>query len=1035
MNGRSVSLTGLLLVALSACGQDPIVLPVKNLDRPTDMAFVCMARVEQGAVSVVSGRPMSECRPPMAADPKVNLDARTKGTFGLLTNSARSELAAVDFDRNSVADIDPGNFGYNMLPVGALPESVAVSGDGCRAVTLNRGSCDFSYVDTGLMLKAIFPGTNASTELESFTAVASRRMRVSAANGPIASRPGEIQFLPTSNDLVFAGQNLCSELGAFTATGPVPYRAIVTYPSCSLVALVEFPSGRLLDSVRVTTTGISPVGTSPVCPVECNGPSGANVDAAASPLPTVNTDADADVADAGVSTPIVPGRDVLVSALAVLPDGSRAYVGGVNADSVFSIEVGTGSLVASPLGSAIPLHDGAAGVKRLRLSVDAYGTFVSSVSPLIPGAQYLYAIAGDASVRVIDIGRRAFSLREIECDTQVDSLYLSLPDPSARGLGCHELPDDLTAPRKPRRMFAAGPGIRLSSDPSGPLAEPIPVDVAFARVGVPGVKNNDNDGVDGGFAYVLYSNGEIAVINVDPTVRSGEQGGPIQGGGNATAHGRPILHQPRNAQVGVSDLSNDVILGPPQIVTEPKFSLTNSNLPLALRAKLENAQIPQLENTGIEFGYARFPRPDETRPQFWTFIWEGTLTGTERITATLKNVPTPAVSVDSAVGELTDVGAQFCGRGVLAGDVVRFFGCADDLACSEDGSSRCVKVNAAAPGMCFDGKSPADIEETCGRFISSRRRYRVIQAGPQSLALGLRLDEIARPTFAGCKQDSDCTGLDPEIYAGFKCIEMYAGQGKGCFAPCTAPGDDESCRLGFVCERIPGKAEPYCAEAPAFDTPNALECMRRTRAYNVSVGRAFLVTGQLTPRINTVQEQGGLCVESTARDTRLLNRIPFHASSCNFPEGIDSAQALRLGPLAMPGSTNPCIFEGPPSDGRQPVKALFQTPDMIAVMTNLEAPFGDGVVVTTSVRGGFVPTTFAQSNSNSIAVPTRLITSPIPVWLDTADNPTTFFPYLYMVDSGRASQGNRGQVLRANPRRMGLDSRYASETKDAFQVQ
>jgi len=1029
VKARSWFLTGFLLAVVSACGQDPIVLPVKNFDRPTDMAFVCMARVEQNGALVISGRPMAECRPPTTTDPVVDLSSRKLGTFGLLTNSARSELAAVDFDRNRVADIDPGNFGYNMLPVGALPEAVVASGDGCRAVTLNRGSCDFSYVDTGLMLKAIFPGTRASTEISSPTAVASRRLRVSAANGPIAARPGEIQFLPTFNEGVVAAQNLCSESGAFSATGRVPYRALVTYPGCSLVALVEFPSGRLLDSVRVTSTGVSPVGTSPVCPVECNGPSGTTVDAGTPFAPIVNTDADLDTGDAGMSEPIPLGKDVLVSALAVLPDGSRAYVGGVNADSVFSIEVGSDSLVASPLGSAIPLHDGAAGVKRLRLSTDAYDTFVSSSA-----AQYLYAIVGDASVRVLDVGRRTLSLREIECDTQVDSLYLSLPNPMARGLGCHEIPDDPTAPRKPRRLLAAGPGIRLSSDPSGPLADPVPVDVAFARVGVPNVPNPNNNGVDGGFAYLLYSNGEIAVINVDPTVRSGEQGGLPAGGGNATSHGWPILHQPRNLQVGESDLAGDVILGPPQIVTPPNLSLTNSNLPLALRAKLENSAIPQLENTGVEFGYARFPRPDETRPQLWTFIWEGTLEGTERITATLKNVVTPAVSVDSATGELTDVGAQFCGRGVLAGDVVRFFGCADDRSCSEDGSSRCVKVNAAAPGMCFDGASPADIEETCGRFISSRRRYRVVQAGPQSLALGLRLDEIARPTFGGCTQDSDCTGLEPEIYAGFKCVEMYAGQGKGCFSPCTVPGDDEGCRLGFVCERVPGKTEPYCAEAPALDTPNALECMRRTRAYSVSVGRAFLVTGQLTPRINTVQEQGGLCVDSTGRDTRLINRIPLHAASCNFSAETDSAKALRLGPMATPGSTNPCIFVGTTPDGRPHIKALFETIDMISVLTNLEAPFGDGIVVTAAVRGGFVPTIIDQSNSNSIAVPTRLLSSPIPVRPQDGDNAAAFFPYLYMVDSGRASPGNRGQILRANTRRLGLDSRFSSG-KDSFQIQ
>jgi len=959
----------------------------------------------------------------------VDLKARTKGTFGLLTNSARSELAAVDFDRNRVADIDPGNFGYNMLPVGALPEAVVTTGDGCRAVTLNRGSCDFSYVDTGLMLKSLFPGTRASTELSTpNTAVASRRLRVQAANGPIASRPGEIQFLPTVSEGLFQAENLCSEEGAFAgaASARVPYRALVTYPSCSLVALVEFPSGKLIDSVRVTGDGVSRVGTAPVCPVECNGPSGsANV--ATSPV----LDSDAGIGDVDAGASAATGANVLVSALAVTTDGARAYVGGVNADAVFAVDVGSVTLTPSPLGARIPLHDGARGVKRLRLSVDAYGAPVGSTG------QFLYAVVGDASVRVVEISRRALALREVECDTQVDSRFLS--ESESRDRGCHALPDDPAAPRLPRRLFAVGPGIRLSSDPSGPLAEPIPVDVAFAQLGVPhdrtrpetAIPNSKNEASDGAFAYVLYSNGEIAVINIAPTRRAGELGQLAPLGKNAVSHQTPIIHQPRNLEVGESDPSKNIVRGPPQIVDEPTSTLTNAGLPLAVRAKLDVQQTPRFDNTGTELGFARFPRPDETRPQQWTFTWEGTLAGTDRITARLNPLPAPAVSIDTPVGLLSDVGAQFCGRGVLAGDVVRFFGCTDDSTCSVDGSSRCVKINAAAPGMCFDGASPPDIEGNCGRFISSRRRYRVLEAGPKTLSLGLRLDEFVRPTLRECMQDSDCTASDPMTYAGFKCVEMYAGQGKGCFKPCTVAGVDESCRLGFVCENVPGKG-PYCAEAPPLDTPVALECMRRTQTYNVSAGRSFLVNGQLTPRVNDVREQGGLCVEDASRDPRLLRRIPINAPSCNFgPEIVDTKDALGTG---LSPSPNPCLFEAVGADGKSHVKALFETPDFAAVITNLEAPFGDGLTITTRIRAGFVPTVFGGSSNNSIAVPTRLLASPLPVRRAEDDIPGSFIPYLFMVDSGRAAPGNRGQILRANPKRIGIDSQFSSG-QDSFQIQ
>ena len=105
---------------------------------------------------------MAWCHDPDMADPRVDLNNRAQGTFGLATNTARGELAAIDFDLaeyrvSPLLDLDPRNPGYNQLPVGSLPEVISISDDSCRAVTANRGSCDLSLVDMSRLMAPQFP--------------------------------------------------------------------------------------------------------------------------------------------------------------------------------------------------------------------------------------------------------------------------------------------------------------------------------------------------------------------------------------------------------------------------------------------------------------------------------------------------------------------------------------------------------------------------------------------------------------------------------------------------------------------------------------------------------------------------------------------------------------------------------------------------------------------------------------------------------------------------------------------------------------
>src|SRR5258708_7001816 len=151
----------------AACTSQPVLLPSRDFDRPTDVTFVCMetvpaasassddaglpdadagAAADDGAPSgdlVLSGRPMRVCHPRGTIDvPNPSLH-----TFAFLPNSSSGELSVIDADHWSLVNLDPANPGFNRLPIGVLPSQISASDDGCRLVTANHGSCDLSVVD------------------------------------------------------------------------------------------------------------------------------------------------------------------------------------------------------------------------------------------------------------------------------------------------------------------------------------------------------------------------------------------------------------------------------------------------------------------------------------------------------------------------------------------------------------------------------------------------------------------------------------------------------------------------------------------------------------------------------------------------------------------------------------------------------------------------------------------------------------------------------------------------------------------------
>ena len=105
---------GLLLPALNGCQSDPQSQPLRSLERSGDIAFVCLGPDGRG-------RSIEACP---------DHDTGQNRLLALVTQTLRGEVAVVDLTRDRVLDLDPSSPGYNFLPVGANPVSIAATPGG-----------------------------------------------------------------------------------------------------------------------------------------------------------------------------------------------------------------------------------------------------------------------------------------------------------------------------------------------------------------------------------------------------------------------------------------------------------------------------------------------------------------------------------------------------------------------------------------------------------------------------------------------------------------------------------------------------------------------------------------------------------------------------------------------------------------------------------------------------------------------------------------------------------------------------------------
>jgi hypothetical protein len=1051
------------LFALGACTPDPVILPVRNLERPADMGFACVQRVsEANGRLVLTGRPMSACHDPapFIVDPasgntvpdlvKARADHPNNaagvpvfGTFGLITNTARGEVAVAHFpgsgDRDELKDLDPSSPGFNHIPVGGLPESIAVADDSCRAVTANGGTCDLSVIDVSSVLAPFFQGqpVPATASPDGKPAPPSSPLRI----GNLRAQPREVVMLPTVASLPAAADAMAGPVCSAAAVNEV----VVTFPRCSLVAIVEVPSAEVFaaavgkqvpqatikSSVRILPDGtVVDAGTNPVCQPECGGFAETDVpDTGAAPDADGGA-GDASASDGGTSGPRPTGG---IAGLAVMPDTTALYVGMVEAPYVVKVGITGGPRARTlvPLGDAgtLGLAEGAVGVTRLRLSVDPYLVPVpaDAIGPDLPfvgnRGKFLYAIARDGSLRVVDV--KTF----VECDANIDPV--AILNDTLKTAGCIRIGE------RPRRPLAQGPGVRIPAtvDPDVPPA--VPIDIAFAQVGPLAT------------GFLLASNAQtyhLALGNA-PDLMSARS----MMSTTAPVEDSVSTHVFRAAPLGFNQSragSN------PNVGVEPSRNFSSDPVERALGGfgstpfpakvtfasrlagpRLEGYQIGTDTNAVRQWAYV--PKGALTPPQQMSLEWQGMVAGFPRISGRLEVEP-------GAAGAIRDEGANFCRSGVEVGDIVTLIGCDQDDHCNLAQEEICHRAAPGAPGVCVPRKLTENEElvRVCRNEFASRRRYEVKSVTARRLTFGVKLDEVPRPAVAPCdpavtpgtendvcQPPSSGHGADSRLPGdvGFVC-KVFTGGAPRCVKPCgstradgsIAP-DDTRCRPGHVCADM-GAEGFLCVEGP----PPQPICLSTDIRYGVQVGNGFRVFAQALPTyVKSKANDQGQCEPLPNQSALLQDRISLSAPLCSEPRqvGPDRPSVLTALNGASPAPGNPCLYQALNGDETGPPvlrwKALFENPHIRFVLTNLDSYTGDAAFINFQILEGFAPLRVLGTGAGSeVALGERIVTGPMasaPVEGAMYNIPVP--PYLFVIDQGRTNVDlSRGQVLRLNPR-------------------
>jgi hypothetical protein len=991
---------------LGACSQPTAAPPLRFLDRPTDVAFGCLAFNDLGEPFAMPPASCGAVATAADAGPADGVDAAPpaladRRAVAFILESVRGDVAIADIGVRDFIDSDRFTPGLNGLAVGRLPTSVAISTDGCHAVVANYGSCSLSVVD----VEAAYLSQPGSV----------RPLEIKGAGGqPLSGRP----------NVVVTRAGPPSDTGSTCAPGGSGF-AYVAFEQCHLVARIDLATGQVVDGVHAPP-GAAPavVGPEITCPAEC----------APRVAKTPQEGSDAGAPDAGAEAAVQPGT------LAFDPSGTRLYAGSATSGTLLLIDLDAEGRPTGAQGIAL---EGAGGIERVAASGEVLmGNDPPGDNPNTPDVDedrarkfsFVYAVGDDGAIHVVDVtaGRAPR-----ECDAQIDRRYLKgLAEREFLRMACFPVGDPANPPR---RAGSRGPGIRL---PRGV----VPLDVTFVSSLRPlgGTATQPQPArLNGTFAFVTALGpvtdarvrGLVYVVNVDD-----DNYPDVEGADPANDVGLAIPHAVRDGNV--ARRAGIPATDPPTVCAEPELpsggfgpvrlgaialpggffyahngvlgdhfapnlhrvpcgsNTAGYELGVIAGAANRDQLFPDLERTGVRAPEFGAPADEEV-----VVAWEGPLTydplASQRRGGRLTRL-------DSSRIDLQAPGGLLCALGAQDGDLLRLVGCNSDNDCAATES--CVghpDQPAGLNGMCVPRERASDLTSRCRDLLISSRTYTMTEVAQGRALLLARPAVLQASPIEGCTGDDQCEIAEDEVLAR---TEMVNGQPRGTFP-----------RHQYACEHDPGMGGPprciprcttdddcvpgsVCAGERCVLAPNPPpECVSALQRYEVRAGDAFVVlsSGDSFNHRQMVDPATGLCVENTALHPLIVQRVHRMEPACG-----------ELSPTTV--TPNPCHIvdlQEPVLDAQnnvmlRPTYAMrVRSPGLSFDLTDVAFRLpqaGDALVSTISagyffrmsIAGGFQPYTF-------------LLNAPLPERIRRAPSND-----LWVVDSGDAlSSLTRGQLI------------------------
>ncbi|HET9622519.1 MAG TPA: hypothetical protein VFP84_14200 [Kofleriaceae bacterium] len=828
------------LAGVSCGGNADVALNQLNLNQPVDISFACYGglRVASGTTET-SAQPTASCdfRSAERPDPLTSTEPRPPGQedvgtsvvspvswYAFILQSSSGTVAIAQWTTVPasgftglgdvlVLDADPLTPAKNAISVGEDPIGIETDKTGCFEVTANAGSCDFSVLDVGTAVLAATTGVGTQVKVN--------RLPITTPNGtPVYAKPAAMVGEPSLS---------VQQLGQECKAAPQGL-AYVAFPGCNMVAGVDLSSGtagKITSMITFDAAG---------APTVLSDPAAIETAAAACPVECTNTGHPVALAKTGV-------RPVALSYGYDVPSNTRKLaIGAENSPKVTVVNltstaetVQNGPDPAQPPAQVelapsspvtTPAQTGTFGVTQVALSsrIGMGGTAGDPfpVSDTVaPGGvgQYVYAVATDATVRVIDVlGANNTPVgTPNECDTQIDpraiegtSVATSVPLLQCIPVGFKPASSPTPLPRRPG---VRGPGIELPK-------KQVPLSVAFVRP--PAVYSKDANNMDvqvrpanaptnlvGTFGVITSVSGQTYLVNVDDdnnvagtdqfvpsqpqltepaeimahqlrdNVQTRDVNARVQTNPGSGSGSGSVTYQPSCVDLGV------VEVGGPRASSPPTLDATLGATAAAKLAELPS--FPQERCTasdapnGVPVSELQLAASPATRARVfpdlkslpldesWIATWEGRLSndGTSLDNLSLDGPPIRQGNfvIDStAQARLDDASNPFCGMGVEPYDIVQFRGCNPnngDLDCPSNykcyvHADTAVQVEGVAQGSCMLKTEADRLATACRDYLISLRRFTVRKATTGELVLMPRKHELDATPLDGCTDDAQC---------------------------------------------------------------------------------------------------------------------------------------------------------------------------------------------------------------------------------------------------------------------------------------